>query len=133
MNPEPSHVLLAAEGQIEITVDDVNDVEARVLARFVPARTPPNGPGESIAIVGCLRGPYCATSRTLPAEYLFRPAGVGAAKVVIPDPCQWTPDLPNVYQVSVEARQGRELLATYDGPIGLHRTTPRRTGIEFPG
>jgi beta-galactosidase/beta-glucuronidase len=107
----------AVSGKIEITVGDVNDVEARVCAHFT---------GEGIVrLSGTLRGPYCETARTLPAEIAFRPAegsGVATAEVCVPDPCVWTEEVPHMYQVDLEARQGNKLVAEYHGRIGLRRS-----------
>jgi hypothetical protein len=118
---------------IEVSVGDVNDVEAHLLARYSEAATANSHEPDSIALLGHVRGPYCVTSRTLPAEFAFQPADSGYARAVIPDPCQWSPELPHVYHVHVVAQRGGEVVAEYDGTIGLRRTKPRRTGIEFPG
>jgi hypothetical protein len=77
-------------GKIELTVGDVNDVEARVYAHF-------SGEG-LIRLTGTLRGPYCETARTLPAGIAFRPAEgrrAVTAEVCVPDPCVRTPDVPH--------------------------------------
>jgi hypothetical protein len=111
-------------GRIEITVGDVNDVEARVYARFVRADEVGNDPGEKVKLIGTLRGPYCEGTRTLPAHIEFRAGsatGVAAAEAVVPDPCTWTLDLPHLYQADLEAWQGDRLLADYHGTIGLRR------------
>jgi hypothetical protein len=120
-------------GRIEITVGDVNDVEAHVLARFFeePAQRGPSP--ETVTLHGNVRGPYCESSRTLPADFQFRQISDSAAEAIITDPCQWSRELPHVYHVNVSARRGDQLVSETSVPIGLHRTTPRRTGIEFPG
>jgi hypothetical protein len=104
---------------IEIFVGDVNDVEARVYARYVGAD---EESGERIDLRGTLRGPYCEGSRTLPAEIAFRDTGKpGEVQALIPDPCTWSPDLPHLYQADVEARQGERVVAEFHGTIGLRR------------
>jgi hypothetical protein len=135
---------------IEIFVDDVNDVEAHVYARYLGDMSSrgDSPSAEPIELLGTLRGPYCETSRTLPAEFVFRrhvepraqssqaegPIGNAAlAEAVVPDPCLWSPELPHVYHANVEARQGGRVVAEYHGQVGLRRTTPRRGGMEFPG
>lgn len=115
---------IAMPNDIEIFVGDVNDVQGRVFARFIPARGAEVS-GEAIALRGTLRGPYCATARTLPAEMAFRnlaPNENGLAEAIVPDPCVWSPELPHLYQVDVEARQGNRVVAKYQGMIGLRRT-----------
>lgn len=119
---------LAMPADIEIFVSDVNDVEGRVLARYKPASHKQVG-GESVELRGTLRGPYCETARTLPAEIPFRDMGpkeTGLAEAIVPDPCVWSPELPHLYQVDVEARQGNRVVAKYHGMIGLRRTPANR-------
>jgi beta-galactosidase/beta-glucuronidase len=107
---------------IEIFVGDVNDVEARVYARYVGAAENEGAHAERIVLKGRLRGPYCERSRTLPAEIAFRDSEKpGLIEALVPDPCTWSPDLPHLYQADVEARQGQRVLAEYHGTIGLRR------------
>jgi hypothetical protein len=121
-------------GRIDVVVGDVNDVEAHISAQYVGFSSLDNDKRlQATSLSGHVRGPFCEGSRTLPAEYQFRPAGDDNVEAVIPDPCQWSPELPHVYHVNVEAWQDGKLVASYAGAIGLHRTTPRRSGIEFPG
>jgi hypothetical protein len=99
---------------VEIFVEDVNDVEARVYARYVGAAS------ANIVLRGTLRGPYCETTHTLPAKFSFRPTeGAAEALALVPDPCTWSPELPHLYQVDVEALQGERVVAEYRGMIGL--------------
>jgi hypothetical protein len=103
---------------IEITAGEVNDVEARIFARFFGANA------EQVVLKGTLRGPYCEGSRTLPAQIKFRHTGNPAqAEVLIPDPCIWSPDLPHLYQADIEAKRGDETVAEYRGAIGLGRAS----------
>jgi hypothetical protein len=116
--------------EIEIEIGDVTDVEAHVLARY-PG-------GSDVVINGKLRGPICEKARTLPADFELRTVktdeGDGVlAEAVVTDPCMWTPEMPHVYQVDVEARQGKELVAEYHGKIGLRRLAPRRPVDFAPG
>jgi hypothetical protein len=114
------------QGEINITVGDVSDVEAHVYARYSAASARPTeaSPSEHVLLHGILRGPFCETARTLPADIPFRdlgPGGIGVARAIVPDPCVWSPELPHLYQVDVEARQGGKLIAEYHGQIGLRR------------
>ncbi len=112
-------------GEIEITVGDVNDVEARVYARYRAADI--NGvdaQAEPIVLHGTLRGPNCEMARTLPAVFMFRGVASAAeptAEAIVPDPCAWSPELPHLYQADVEARQGEWVVAEYHGTIGLRK------------
>jgi hypothetical protein len=112
--------------EIQITVGDVNDVEARVFATLkaigvdAGSVTP-----EPIALRGTLKGPICNVAHTLPAEFEFRPvqgATLPAAEAYVPDPCVWSPELPHVYIVDVEARHGERVVAEYHGPIGFRKS-----------
>ena len=118
---------------IEIVVGEVNDVEAHVYARYNVESDDARGGAEHIEMTGTLRGPYCETSRTLPAEFAFKSVGTALAEAVIPDPCQWSQELPHVYRAHIVAKQDGRIIGQYEGQIGLRRTTPRRSGIEFPG
>jgi hypothetical protein len=116
------------ESEIEISVGDVTDIEARVIARYL-------GPSTDIQLQGTLRGPFCDQARTLPAELVFHKAGDTntAAEAIVPDPCMWTPEMPHLYQADVEALRGNEVVAEYHGPVGLRRLAPRRPVDFAPG
>jgi beta-galactosidase/beta-glucuronidase len=110
--------------EIQISVGDVNDVEGHVFARFKRA-TGEQASDNPVVLRGTLRGPYCQTARTLPAETTFRDLGpkeIGLAEAIVPDPCVWSPELPHLYEVHVEARQGDRVVAKYRGMIGLRRS-----------
>jgi hypothetical protein len=112
------------QGEIEITVGDVNDVEAYVLARFIgPDETSPNA-AAPIVLHGTLRGPHCETARTLPAVFMFRAtpsASRPEAEAVVTDPCVWSNELPHLYQCDVVAKRGDEVVAEYHGTVGFRR------------
>jgi hypothetical protein len=117
--------------EIEIFVGEVSDVEAHVFARYngPPALDAGDKTDTRIFLTGTLRGPFCEAARTLPAEFAFREAGSGEAplaEAVVPDPCQWSPELPHVYHVDVEARRKGRVLARHRATIGLRRKRPRR-------
>lgn len=117
-------------GSIEISVGDVTDMEARVIARWVGEREA----GDPVVLSGTMRGPYCETARTLPAEFLFRDLGRGAqAEAVVSDPCMWSAEMPHLYHVDVVARRGELVIAEYRGEIGLRRLAPRRPVDFAPG
>ena len=106
--------------KIEILVRDVSDVEGHVLARYIGDVSVNRE--EPLTMQGTLRGPYCETSRTLPAEIRFRDLGraqPGLAEAIVPDPCVWSSELPHLYQVDIEAHQGGRVVAEYHGMIGL--------------
>jgi beta-galactosidase/beta-glucuronidase len=117
---------------IEIWVGDVTDMEACVYARY----TGIVDHSRPVALRGKLRGPFCKMVRTLPAEYVFRNLGrqqAPMAEAIVTDPCLWTPELPHVYRVDVEARAGDRVVAEYCGEVGLRRLAPRRPVDFAPG
>ena len=108
---------------IEITVGDVSDVEAYVYARYHSASSgADNAAAEPIQLHGTLRGPECATARTLPAVIMFRGIAASdgvAAEAIVPDPCVWSPELPHLYQADIVAKRGEKIVAEFHGPIGF--------------
>ena len=103
----------------EIVAGDVSDLEARVIVRFG---------GAHVQLRGLLRGPFCEKAHTLPADYplvALSGADIGAvAEAVVTDPCSWSPELPHLYRVEVEALRNGEVIASYQGELGLRRTSP---------
>jgi hypothetical protein len=125
----PLRETIQMESQIEITVGDVTDIEARLVARYL-------GPSIGIELRGTLRGPFCEHARTLPAELAFHKTGgssAAGAEAIVPDPCMWTPEMPHLYQADVEAIRGNEIVAEYHGPVGIRRLAPRRPVDFAPG
>jgi hypothetical protein len=119
---------ITMQGEIEITVGDVNDVEARVYARYLAESGEKNAPQAPITIRGTLRGPNCELARTLPAVFMFRAApqqSTPTAEAVVTNPCTWSPELPHLYECDVVAVQGERIVAEYHGPIGFHRRMKR--------
>src|SRR6476620_353403 len=113
----------------EIVIGDVSDVEALVRVRY-------HGEEADVSLAGTLRGPFCDGTRTLPAEIPFRqskPTDRTESEALVLDPCMWTPELPHVYKVNIEARQGDRVIDTYHGTIGLRRLAPRRPVDFAPG
>ena len=113
-------------GEIEITIGDVNDIEARVYARYVTPADAAASAKEAIAVRGTLRGPHCEFARTLPAVFMFRnmpSEAVPTAEALVSDPCSWSAELPHVYQCDVVAEQGDRIVAEYHGTIGFRRVS----------
>lgn len=71
---------------------------------------------------GFVHGPRCEFAHTLPAKYTLTDLGAGPtllARTTITDPCLWTSDLPQIYDVHIELRRGSEVLAREQRMIGL--------------
>ncbi len=117
-------------GTIELEVGDVSNMEARVVVRYRGAEGNPIESGQSMVFRGSLRGPYCASAHTLPADYPFRAlAGreSAAAEAIVTDPCWWSAELPHLYEAHVEALHGEEIVAEYHGKLGLRSSGPMKT------
>jgi len=77
---------------------------------------------------GYVQGPRCEYAHTLPAKYQLTDLGAGPtllARATITDPCYWTSDLPQLYDVHIELRRGSELVAREKRLIGLRGIGPR--------
>ncbi len=71
---------------------------------------------------GYVHGPRCEFAHTLPAKYTLTDLGAGPtllAHATITDPCLWTSDLPQIYDVHIELRRGSEVLAREQRMLGL--------------
>ncbi len=114
--------------KIEIFLGDVTDMEAHVFARYV-------GP-EPVILAGTLRGPFCEKAKTLPADFPFRKTNSeqsAAVEALVTEPCLWSPEMPLLYQVELQAAHGEQIIAEYHGTIGLERLAPRRPVDFAPG
>ncbi len=113
---------------IEISLGDVTDMEARVFARY-------SGP-DHVELTGTLRGPFCEIARTLPADFVFRAATKAEQNVVeaiVTEPCMWSHEMPQLYRIDIRAEAAGRLVAEYHGEIGLQRLAPRRPVDFAPG
>jgi hypothetical protein len=119
--------------EFELTLGEVTAMEGRVQIHFRPPAESGAAAGhEPITLRGTLRGPYCETARTLPAEFPFHdlsPTRPLTAEAIVPDPCLWSPELPHFYRADVEAVRGAQVMAEYHGEIGLRSTTPIRVHV----
>jgi len=115
------------QNQIEISLGDVTDMEARVFARFRGTGSP--------TLEGTIRGPFCERGRTLPADFSFQAIAVqpATAAALVTEPCLWSAEMPQLYRVDVVAKQGDEIIAEYHEMIGLNRLSPRRPVDFAPG
>jgi len=79
---------------------------------------------------GYVYGPRCEYAHTLPAKFVLRDMGPGPtllARATITDPCLWTSDLPQIYDLHIELRRGAEMLASEKRQIGLRGLGVRQT------
>jgi hypothetical protein len=77
---------------------------------------------DGLSLGGFVRGPRCFYSKTLPATFRLQDAGPGPsllAKSLVPDPCYWSPETPNIYDVTVELRRGQDVIASEVRQMGF--------------
>jgi Glycosyl hydrolases family 2 len=116
------------KNEIEISLGDVTDMEAHVIACYV-------GP-DRVELSGTVRGPFCEKARTLPSDFSFRKTNSQSPTIVealVTEPCLWSSEMPQLYQVDLKAVQGERTVAEYHGTIGLERLAPRRPVDFAPG
>jgi hypothetical protein len=96
--------------------------ELTVNRAFVYARLPRPADDEGLSLVGQVRGPRCSRAQTLPLTSPLVDLGPGPtllARALVPDPCFWSPDLPAIYDVTVNLLRGTELIATVRRELGF--------------
>ena len=77
---------------------------------------------DGLSLNGFVRGPRCFYSTTLLSTYPLSDAGPGPsllAKALVTDPCYWSPETPNIYDVTVELRRGQDVIASEVRQIGF--------------
>lgn len=92
--------------------------------------------GQEWTIQGRVRGPECRFARTLPTTYALTDLGPGEnllARVTIPDPCFWSPDLPSLYRVTLEVRLRGEVVQTLDRELGIRFLGARGNSFYLEG
>lgn len=133
--------------QLEIFFGDANNAEARIYARL-PCNAAPSGS----KLAGRVVGPQCAYASTLSASIGINPkrpqmeaANVASgaaprapgpdllAEAIVPDPCFWSPELPFLYRVEVELREGADLLASTAHPLGIRPLGARGRKLLLEG
>jgi len=92
----------------------------------VYVRVPRDGESDRRTVTGSIRGPLCNLSHTLPATIALRDMGPGPTllgSAAVPDPCFWSTQLPALYHVHVELRDGDQgpVIDTFDQTIGMRR------------
>ena len=102
---------------------------------LVYARVPRPAEAGDWLLAGQVRGPRCLHAQTLPLRAALVDQGPGPtllARAVVPDPCCWSPDLPAIYDVTVELRRGEHVVWQERREIGLRwlGTSGRRLKLE---
>jgi hypothetical protein len=78
-----------------------------------------------------LYGPLCRTARTLPATHAVRLAPTsGDARITIPDPCYWSPEMPFLYEWISSSQEGR---TEHHRRFGLRNLVAHRQSLRRGG
>lgn len=103
---------------------------------YVYARLPRPADDAGLTLVGQVRGPRCRLAHTLPVTSPLIDLGPGPtllAQALIPDPVFWSPDLPAIYDVTVNLLRGTEIIATAQRQIGLRSLGVRGRNLFLNG
>lgn len=115
---------------------DVFYGDLTVARATVYARLPRPAADEGLSLAGHVRGPRCLHAETLPLTSPLVDLGPGPtllAQALIPDPCFWSPDLPAIYDVTVNLLRGKEVIATTRREIGLRSLGVRGGDLVLEG
>jgi hypothetical protein len=102
----------------------------------VYARLPREAGGAHLTLSGSVRGPRCLHAHTLPATFSLVDLGPGPtllARAIVTEPTPWSPELPAIYDVTVQMHRGSELAATERREIGFKPLGRRGSQLIFGG
>jgi hypothetical protein len=100
------------------------------------ARLPRPPEDAGLTLSGQVRGPRCFHAETLPLTTPLVDLGPGPtnlAKAIVTDPVFWSPELPAIYDVTVNLHRGAEIMATARREIGLRSLGVRGRGLVLGG
>jgi hypothetical protein len=103
---------------------------------YVYARLPRPADDAGLTLAGQVCGPRCKLAQTLPVTSPLVDLGPGPtllARALVPDPVFWSPDLPAIYDVTVNLLRGAEVIATAHRQIGLRSLGVRGRDLMLNG
>jgi len=121
---------------IDLSSLDVFYGDLTVAQACVYARLPRPADDAGLSLTGQVRGPRCLQAETLPVTSPLVDLGPGPtllARALIPDPCFWSPDLPAIYDVTVNLLRGQEIVATGRRELGLRALGVRGRSFALEG
>lgn len=82
--------------------------------------------GRIRAFQGELRGPHCSKAKTLPASFAIQRCECDekfsqCTSLLVTDPCYWTPELPMLYELSLELELADGTTTAWRHEVGLRR------------
>ena len=91
----------------------------------------------AVRLAGTLTGPRCGTSTTLTTAVRLIDAGMTdagpAARAILTEPSYWTPALPNLYQLDLQAEQDGRPGGSFRRLVGLRRLGVRGRSFWLDG
>jgi hypothetical protein len=117
--------------RLELFFGEAADAVARVYARL--RGTEPN---DQLQLTGILKGPSCRYAKTLQATFSLADRGPGKsllAETIVPEPCFWTPEMPQLYQADLQLRRQGELLAQTSRIFAIRRLGADGRKLLFDG
>jgi len=115
---------------------DVFYGELTVNRASVYARLPRPTDDTGLRLTGQVTGPRCFNTRTLPTTTHLFDLGAGPtllSRALLLDPSYWSPDLPSIYDVTIELRRGAKVLATARREIGFKPLGVRSRSFVLQG
>jgi len=118
---------------MQVILGPGDDMRAEVFVRAGVAEAMP----QPLQLAGELIGPECRRSITLQAGASLVDLGPGGggllAKAVLTEPAFWTPELPNLYRVTVRVVADGRTVAESSRRIGLRRSGARGRSLWLEG
>ncbi len=87
-------------------------------------------------LTGRVRGPECRYAQTLPADYPLRshePGSALLAEAFIPDPCFWSPALPQLYEATIELVHNGTACGSATRMVGVRPLGARGRSLYWEG
>lgn len=112
---------------LDLFYRDIGPNSARVFARLPKPLTS----GEW-TLRGQVRGPFTTRGHTLPSTsgFLELPEqGFLLSHARVVDPCTWSPDSPNLYDVTMELRRNNDVVEVEKRRIGIRDLRPQRQNL----
>jgi len=115
---------------------DVFYGELTTARALIYARLPRPADDIGLSLSGQVRGPRCLHAQTLPQTAPLTDMGPGPtllARAVIPEPSFWSPDVPSIYDVTVQLHRGTQPIAAARREIGLRSLGARNRHLVLEG
>ena len=127
----PDTMINANMNQLDVFFGDFSDAIAKIYVRAAG----PQFAGATLS--GVVRGPACEFAKTLMYDATLVSLGEGDSLLsvaTLPDPCPWTPELPMLYEVSVQvADEQGNVIVEGKHSLGLRPLGARGSDLFLSG